>query len=445
MLDEANATRERVLADLVPPAQPAASADRRSCARGPRQPARRVPRREALVPRSDRRARAGRSARRRRTRRARERRPTKASADDFARDQRRRSRPRRSTRSTSGGVSISTRNDAGDRRPRPREPTPAWPTSTRCSRGIRAGQVEAERRAGRGRPSRGRRAGRRRPRRATSPPETPAVEPATEPGARGRERTRADARRRVAGAAGRASLDPLLVTVAKRAKRTAQDDQNALLDAVRRHKGRPDRRAGARARGGSVHGLGGRRAGRDRRGVRRGVASPSAATRCAADDALVNEAAHAIVLPLRERIASAIDTGEEGDTGGLVERIGARFREWKNQSLEEALEDVLVLSWSRGVYDASPDGAVLRWIPLIEGRCADCDDNGLEPTIKGSPFPTGQLHPPAHLGCRCLSRAPRSDTRNIARCGSPRWKSDVVPWLSRLADRSVRSSSWSCC
>ncbi|MEA2247481.1 MAG: hypothetical protein QOH46_2010, partial [Solirubrobacteraceae bacterium] len=21
---------------------------------------------------------------------------------------------------------------------------------------------------------------------------------------------------------------------------------------------------------------------------------------------------------------------------------------------------------------------------------------------KGEPFPTGQLHPPAHLGCRCL-------------------------------------------
>jgi hypothetical protein len=107
-------------------------------------------------------------------------------------------------------------------------------------------------------------------------------------------------------------------------------------------------------------------------------------------------------MPLRERIASAIDTGEDGDTGGLVERIGARFREWKNQSLEDGLEDVLVLAWSRGIYDGSPEGAVLRWIPDVEGRCADCDDNGLEPTLKGSPFPTGQLHPPAHLGCRCF-------------------------------------------
>jgi hypothetical protein len=121
-----------------------------------------------------------------------------------------------------------------------------------------------------------------------------------------------------------------------------------------------------------------------------------------ADPALAREAAETIVLPLRERISSAIDAGAEGDTSGLVERIGARFREWKNQSLEELLVDELSGAWSRGVYDASPDGAVFRWIPLVEGRCADCDDNGLEPTTKGSSFPTGQLHPPAHPGCRCL-------------------------------------------
>jgi hypothetical protein len=121
-----------------------------------------------------------------------------------------------------------------------------------------------------------------------------------------------------------------------------------------------------------------------------------------ASDELLSEVVAVIVLPVRERIASAIDTGEDGDTSGLVERIGARFREWKNQSLENALADALAMSWSRGVYDASPDGAVLQWIPLVEGRCADCDDNGLEPTVKGSTFPTGQVHPPAHPGCRCL-------------------------------------------
>jgi DivIVA domain-containing protein len=196
-------------------------------------------------------------------------------------------------------------------------------------------------------------------------------------------------------------VDPLLVTVAKRAKRVAQDDQNALLDAVRRHKGRPTaaqvlkpepellaawvtviRDAIDEAyRGGRIAAGG----------------EPSAVS-----DDFAAEVAAVIVLPVRERIAAAIDAGEEGDTGGLVERIGARFREWKNQALENALADALAMSWSRGVYDASSDGTVLQWIPLIEGRCADCDDNGLEPTVKGSSFPTGQPHPPAHPGCRCL-------------------------------------------
>ena len=64
-------------------------------------------------------------------------------------------------------------------------------------------------------------------------------------------------------------------------------------------------------------------------------------------------------------------------------------------------------AYARGVYDAAPDGARLRWVPAGSGKCPDCDDNALEPTVKGSDFPTGQPHPPAHPGCRCL--AGRSD------------------------------------
>ena len=196
-------------------------------------------------------------------------------------------------------------------------------------------------------------------------------------------------------------LDPLLVAVSKRAKRAAQDDQNALLDAVRRHKGRPTAAQVLVPEDELLAAWTGvvREALDEAYGAGRVAVGGEAA---AADDALVTESADTVVMPLRERISAAIDTGEDGDTGGLVERIGARFREWKNQSLEEGLEDVLVLAWSRGIYDASPEGAVLRWIPEVEGRCADCDDNGLEPTVKGSAFPTGQLHPPAHLGCRCF-------------------------------------------
>jgi hypothetical protein len=121
-----------------------------------------------------------------------------------------------------------------------------------------------------------------------------------------------------------------------------------------------------------------------------------------ADDGLLREAADVLVSPLRQRITVAIDSADGGDAGGLVERIGARYREWKNQSLDAALAEVLAFAWSRGVYDAVPEGAVLWWVPFEEGRCSDCDDNGLEPTVKGKHFPTGQALPPAHPGCRCL-------------------------------------------
>jgi DivIVA domain-containing protein len=205
------------------------------------------------------------------------------------------------------------------------------------------------------------------------------------------------------------AVDPLLAPLLKKTKRRVQDDQNALLDAVRRHKGRPTSAnvlpdldtlllswaLVLRDAIDKAYGSGLEAAGAERRG---------------ADEELVREAAGSIVLPLRERLTAAIDSGEPGDTSGLVERIGARHREWKSQSLEAALADALAFVWSRGVYDGVPDGAVLWWVPWEEGRCPDCDDNGLEPTVKGKDFPTGQPFPPAHPGCRCaLAPAVRLD------------------------------------
>src|SRR5205807_8098396 len=174
-----------------------------------------------------------------------------------------------------------------------------------------------------------------------------------------------------------------------------------LLDSVRRHKGRPSAQQvlsdsdDARNRWAEVL-----RDALDRAyGAGRTAAGASAEP---VSDDLAGDAAAAVIVPLRERLTVAIDSGEEGDTGGLVERIGARYREWKNQSLERSLAEVLAFVWSRGVYDAVADDSVLWWIPLEEGRCSDCDDNGLEPTTKANAFPTGQLHPPAHPGCLCL-------------------------------------------
>jgi DivIVA domain-containing protein len=197
------------------------------------------------------------------------------------------------------------------------------------------------------------------------------------------------------------AIDPLLAGLLKRAKRRSQDDQNALLDSVRRHKGRPTSEqvltAGDVARDDWMKVL------RDAldRAYGAGRAAAGASDEPVSDD-LAGVAADAVIGPLRERLVVAIDSGDEGDTGGLVERIGARYREWKNQSLERTLSEALASAWTRGVYDAVPDDAVLWWVPFEEGRCSDCDDNALEPTVKGEHFPTGQAFPPAHPGCKCL-------------------------------------------
>ena len=197
------------------------------------------------------------------------------------------------------------------------------------------------------------------------------------------------------------AIDPLLPALLKRAKRRAQDDQNALLDSVRRHKGRPN----------SQQVLGEGDAARDawakimRESIDRAYSAGRTAAGASAEpasDEIAGEAAENVVAPLRERLSTAIDSGDDGDSGGLVERIGARYREWKNQSLDRSLAEVLAAAWTRGIYDAVPDDAVLWWVPFEEGRCSDCDDNALEPTVKGKQFPTGQALPPAHPGCKCL-------------------------------------------
>jgi len=64
--------------------------------------------------------------------------------------------------------------------------------------------------------------------------------------------------------------------------------------------------------------------------------------------------------------------------------------------------DTLAAAWALGVYDGVPEDTMLRWVPTVEGNCPDCDDNALEPTRRSQMFPTGQPHPPAHPGCRCL-------------------------------------------
>jgi hypothetical protein len=136
------------------------------------------------------------------------------------------------------------------------------------------------------------------------------------------------------------------------------------------------------------------------------VAPGSASDDGAVSDELLTELTTSVVSPLRDRLETSlgsIDARNPADAEiAIAQSLGARYREWRGQGLDEALGDAVAVAYARGQYDAAPRGARLRWVPARVGKCPDCDDNALEPTTRGEPFPTGQQYPPAHPSCRCF-------------------------------------------
>jgi hypothetical protein len=114
--------------------------------------------------------------------------------------------------------------------------------------------------------------------------------------------------------------------------------------------------------------------------------------------------ADGIVDQLRRRLREVFAAGADDDRLALAESVGGAYREWKTQRIERAAADHVAGAFARGAFAATPDGTPLRWlVEDTDGPCPDCDDNVLAgELIKGEPWPTGQRHPPAHAGCRCL-------------------------------------------
>ena len=197
----------------------------------------------------------------------------------------------------------------------------------------------------------------------------------------------------------------------KRARRMLRDQENLLLDAVRRSRGRyessrllPDRAHEGVAWSNlltpmvnTVY-LEGRMA----------VGKKNRITEM--PERLLVEFSESFSAPLRERLVGTIrSTVSEGPYESNAEltrvmgaALGARFREWRGSDLEDHTAYVLAAVYTRGCYDATGPGVCLKWVADETGRCPDADDNALEPTIKGHAFPTGQKYPPAHPGCRCF-------------------------------------------
>lgn len=121
---------------------------------------------------------------------------------------------------------------------------------------------------------------------------------------------------------------------------------------------------------------------------------------------LADELARHLTAPLRDRIDRSF-AASDGNLDDVADRVRALYREWKGQRLSETSRHFLAAAYARGAFDAVPSSGQVQWIldPSV-APCPDCDDNVLAGAVpKGDEFPTGHACAPAHPGCRCLVRA----------------------------------------
>ena len=208
------------------------------------------------------------------------------------------------------------------------------------------------------------------------------------------------------------ALTPLIVASARKLKRVLADEQNAVLDRLRRPEAvrtiddvlaDPDSQSatyfgaivaevlaaaevGADSMGGAMLDVSSLPSGGH------GVLAP-------VEESLREE----LVAPLRKRLAGRI-ANDDGDNEAITKSVRAVYREWKTKHIDNHLDDLLRLAHGRGVFAALTPGEPCRWtVDPSGGACSDCDDNSLQGAVAaGSAFPTGHLAAPAHPGCRCL-------------------------------------------
>ena len=202
-----------------------------------------------------------------------------------------------------------------------------------------------------------------------------------------------------------AVVDPIANQLSKRLKRAIQDEQNSSLDRLRTAKSKAtiDDVLAARDTQPAAY----RYAALpllEEAARAAAAAAPFGAVAVGVDD-LAQGLAEDLAEQIRSRVEHVLTdaASEDLDLQTTSERVSAVYREWKTQRVERLATHYLVGAWSRGTFVATPEGTPMRWIVDDDGPCPDCDDNALAGTVaRGQAFPTGQLHPPAHVGCRCL-------------------------------------------
>jgi DivIVA domain-containing protein len=200
-----------------------------------------------------------------------------------------------------------------------------------------------------------------------------------------------------------AATDAIERQLARRLKRVLSDEQNEVLDLLRRTRGNPGAAEVlpaeidhlARFTQAALEDL--------QQAERAGAGFFGDAPRRTADVAdTAEQFASELVRQIRVRLERSFEDG--GDENEVGDRIRACYREWKTQRIADTARHYVVAAFTRGVVEAAPDGTAFRWL-VDDGEVPspDCEDNALAgAVVKGEPFPTGDLCPPVHPGCRCL-------------------------------------------
>ena len=195
-------------------------------------------------------------------------------------------------------------------------------------------------------------------------------------------------------------LAPVVVAMSRKLKRVLADEENEVLEYLRGKKNA----LSIDAMVGELEGHAkryGDAISEDIMAAAKGAAKSAKATDVVPTvDVLINVQ---LVKPLRDRLAKAIEQNGT-DRVAMAKALRGVYRQWKSQHIDEQVDDIACLSYSRGFFAGVKPGTQVCWMVDPNGpECPDAEDNSLAGCIAlGKEFPTGNLHPLAHAGCRCL-------------------------------------------
>ena len=196
------------------------------------------------------------------------------------------------------------------------------------------------------------------------------------------------------------ALAPLVISMARKLKRVLADEENEALEYLRGKKAVLELDA--------MYGDASSHVTKYADAIAADImaaANAAASRKCKNDEILpvITEMLEAqLIAPMREKLAATL--AKHDDRGEAAKAIRGVYRQWKTTTIDEHIDDIACLSYSRGMYVTLAPDTKVCWVVDPDGpACADAEDNSLSGAIvRGDEFPTGHTHPLAHAGCRCL-------------------------------------------